>query len=335
LKKITLLALGVFTILVMSACGETNDAGNTESDGDVYTLKIASSLSEGDPIYDGMVDLSESVEEKTDGGLIIEVYGNDALGELNDIIEQAKEGANVAALVDSGRLADYIPEMGVLTAPYIVEDYDAALKVTDSDLFEGWNSQLREQEGLDILAFNWYQGDRHFITKNPVENPEDLKGLKIRTIDSAVASKTMNSLGVSPTGEAFSEVYSAIQQGVIDGAEAQFPALWDQKLYEVAPNIAKTGHFQLLTGIIAGETFIDNIPEEYNDILHEEAFNLGEEASRNTIDSLDTYENDMKENGVEITEVDTELFKEKTDEIYTEIDGYEELKNEIEDILGE
>lgn len=334
LKKFGGLILFVALIVVLSACGSNNDNEEKANSSEQFTLKLATSLGEGDPIYDGMIELSESVEKKTDGGLVIEVYGNDALGELNDIIEQAKEGANVAALVDSGRLADYISEMGILTAPYVVDDYDEAKAITDSELFEEWNNQLKEQEGLDILAFDWYQGDRHFITKKPVEKPEDLKGMKIRTIDSSVASKTMSALDASPTGEAFSEVYAAIQQGVIDGAEAQLPALWDQKLFEVAPNIAKTGHFQLLTGIIAGETFIETLPEDYNKILHEQAFEIGEKASRNTIDSLESYESDMEAEGATIYEVDIEEFKTKTDEIYKEIDGYEDLKKEIDSILG-
>lgn len=324
-------SISIIVILVLSILGACSN--NESSDSNV--LKVATSLGEGDPIYDGLIEFSGEVEKQTDGRISVEIYGNDSLGELNDIIEQAKEGANVAALVDTGRLSDYIPEIGILTGPYIVEDYEEANLVTKSALFEEWREELVEKEELNILAFNWYQGDRHFVTKSPINVPSDLKGMKIRTIDSSIASKTMESLGASPTGEPFSEVYSAIQQGVIDGLEVQYPALWDQKLYEVNAYVAKTGHFQLLTGLIAGEKWLNNISEEDKNIIFDAAFEYGEKASNEAINSLDKYEEDLKSEGLEIIEVNKEDFKETTSKVYDEIEGYLELKKDIESIIND
>src|SRR5699024_1711538 len=140
----------------------------------------------------------------------------------------------------------------VLSAPYIVDNFDEANKVVQSDLFSGWSEQLAAEQNLQVLSFNWYQGERHLLTNKEITAPEDLKGLNIRTIDAPVALSTMEALGMSPSGMAWTEVYPGLQQGVIDAADAQNPATYGANLHEVVDYITKTGHFQLITGIVAG-----------------------------------------------------------------------------------
>src|SRR5690625_3100330 len=187
-------------MIFVSACNGEANSEDSSSGGGEYTLKLGSALAEDDPIYQGLVDFSESVKEKTDGDVNIEIFGNGSLGNDNDIIEQAKSGTNVAVLVDAGRLADMVPEIGVLSAPYIVDNFDEANKVVQSDLFSGWSEQLAAEQNLQVLSFNWYQGERHLLTNKEITAPEDLKGLNIRTIDAPVALSTMEALGLSPSG---------------------------------------------------------------------------------------------------------------------------------------
>lgn len=323
----------LFSVLFVSACsGEASSESEGSGEGQ-YTLKVGSALAEDDPIYKGLVNFSESVNEKTDGNVNVEIFGNGSLGNDNDLLEQAKTGTNVAVLVDSGRLADMVPEIGVLSAPYIVDNFDEANKVVQSDLFKGWSDQLAAEQNLQILSFNWYQGERHLLTNKEITKPEDLKGLKIRTIDAPVALSTMESLGMSPSGMAWTEVYPGLQQGVIDAADAQHPATYGANLHEVVDYITKTRHFQLITGIVAGADWMENIPEEYQDIIYEEARKFGEEASKETETALEEYEQMMIDEGVTVNEVDVESFKEVTDSVYSEFEGYEDLRKEINQIL--
>lgn len=323
----------LFSALFVSACsGEASSESEVSGDGQ-YTLKVGSALAEDDPIYKGLIDFSESVKEKTDGEVNIEIFGNGSLGNDNDIIEQAKSGTNVAVLVDSGRLADMVPEIGILSAPYIVDNFDEANKVVQSDLFNDWSDQLATEQNLQILSFNWYQGERHLLTNQEIKTPEDLNGLKIRTIDAPVALSTMESLGMSPTGMAWTEVYPGLQQGVIDAADAQHPATYGANLHEVVDYITKTRHFQLITGIVAGADWMENVPEEHQQVIYEEAQKFGEEASKKTEESLEEYEQKMVDEGVTVNEVDVEPFKEATDSVYSEFEGYEELRQEINQIL--
>ena len=279
------------------------------------------------------MDFSESVKEKTGGDVNIEIFGNGSLGNDNDLIEQAKSGTNVAVLVDAGRLADMVPEIGVLSAPYIVDNFDEANKVVQSDLFSGWSEQLAAEQNLQVLSFNWYQGERHLLTNKEITAPKDLKGLNIRTIDAPVALSTMEALGMSPSGMAWTEVYPGLQQGVIDAADAQNPATYGANLHEVVDYITKTRHFQLITGIVAGADWMENIPEDYQDIIYKEAQKFGEAASKETETALDEYEQMMIDEGVTVNEVDIEEFKAATDSVYGEFEGYEELREEINQIL--
>ncbi|MFG6147501.1 C4-dicarboxylate TRAP transporter substrate-binding protein [Halobacillus sp. B23F22_1] len=331
-KLISVLMIG--GLLIVSACSDGSSAdgedGNEEA---TYKLKVGTALTESDPIYQGIEEFEKNVEEQTNGDVDIEIMGSGSLGEDSDILEQAKAGANVAVLVDSGRLAELVPEMGILSAPYIVDNYDEANTVVQSDLFKDLEEKLVEQESLDILSFNWYQGDRHILSNKKVEKPEDLKGLKLRTPEAPVWLESIKAMGGSPTGMAWSEVYPGISQGVIDGAEAQLPAVYGANLYEVVDHISKTSHFQLITGIVAGADWMATLPEDYQDIIYEEAAKAGEEASYNTEESLEEFEQDIKDEGVEIHEVDKDLFKEQTESVYQKFEGYEDLREEINKIL--
>ena len=331
-KKGFLLSLVFIVCTILAACSD-DDKMEASSD-KVYTLKINTALAATDPIYQGLETFKERVAEKTDDKVVIEIYGNGALGDDSDVLEQAKVGANVAVLVDAGRLAEMVPDIGILSAPYIVENYEEANKVAQSDLFKEWSDKLATEHNLQILSFNWYQGDRHFLTNKKIEKPEDLKGLKIRTPGAAVWTETISAMGASPAGMAFSEVYPGIQQGVIDGAEAQHPASFGANLHEVVKYISKTGHFQLITGVVAGADWMAGLPEEYQTIVYEEAQKAGEEASQNTIEQRAVFESKMEAAGVEIVEVDTEPFKQITEVVYEKMDGYAALREEVNKILG-
>lgn len=332
-SKMLVAILSVLLLIFVSACGD-EASGDSGSEGESYTLKLGTALTDGDPIYEGLKDFSEAVKERTDGKVTIEIFGSGSLGEDNDIIEQAKTGANVAVVVDSGRLADMVPEIGILTAPYIVDNFDEANKVAQSDLFKGWSDKLATDHNLQILSFNWYQGERHMLTNKPIETPEDLEGLKIRTMGSPVALATMESFGMSPAGIAWTEVYPGLQQGVIDAAEAQHPATYGANLHEVVDYLTKTRHFQLITGIVAGADWMSNLPSDYQKIIYEEAQKQGEIASENTVKSLEEYEQKLIDEGVTVNEVDVAPFKEKTKAVYEEFDGYTELREKINKILG-
>ena len=249
--------------------------------------------------------------------------------------EQVKAGANIAVITDAARLAENVPAIGILGAPYIVDNFEQGRKLVTSSLFKGWTDELATKHGYRVLSFNWYQGARHFLTNVPVKVPADLKGLRIRTPGATVWQATIKAIGASPTALAWAEVYPGIQQKVIDGAEAQFPAVVGARLYEVTKYIAKTGHFQLITPLVCSETWFQRIPKDYQNILLEESLKAGDSASKLTMDGLADNEALMKSKGVIISEVDIAPFKAACETVYDQIQGYRAIKDQVAKLLAQ
>ena len=203
-----------------------------------------------------------------------------------------------------------------------------------SDLFETWVKKLHDDAGLQVLSFNWWQGERHLLTNVPVKTPADLKGIRMRTPGAPVWMETISAMGATPTPMGWTEVYPALQQHVIDAAEAQDPATYGARLYEVIKYITKTGHINLITGIVTSGAWFDGLPADVQKVLRDEALAAGDEASKMTQDSLANYEKMMADKGVEIDEIDVTPFVQATAGVYDKL-GYGDLRKQLEPILAQ
>ncbi len=154
----------------------------------------------------------------------------------------------------------------------------------------------------------------------------------MRTPGAPVWMETIRAMGATPTPMGWTEVYSALQQHVIDGAEAQDPATYGARLYEVIDHITKTGHINLITGIVTSAAWFNGLPEEYQKVLREESLAGGDVASHGTQASLDNYEKMMADKGVTIDEIDVTPFVEATAGVYDKL-GYTELREQLKPIL--
>lgn len=299
-----------------------------------YTLNVNTALTEQDPLYKGLETFKQKVEERTNGAVEIRIFPASQLGKDEDVLEQARTGAPNAVVVDGGRLAVYVEEFGVLGAPYLASGFEGVRKVVTSDLFETWVEKLKEEAGLQVLSFNWWQGERHLLTNKPIAGPADLQGVRMRTPGAPVWMETIRAMGATPTPMGWAEVYPALQQQVIDAVEAQHPASYGARLYEVIDHITKTGHINLITGIVTSAQWFETLPEEYQTILREEALAAGDAASRMTQESLAEYERQFKEQGVTIQEIDVAPFVEATAPVYETL-GYADLRKQLEVILAQ
>src|SRR5690554_5195259 len=175
-----------------------------------HTLSVNTALATSDPLYKGLESFRDGVAAASDGKIEIKLFPNSQLGPDEDVLEQARAGAPVAVVVDGGRLAVFVDEFGVLGAPYLAQGYDGIRKVVTSDIFEEWVEKLRETSGHQILSFNWWQGERHVVSKKAITTPEDLAGQRLRTPGAPVWLETVSAMGAVPTPMPFAEVYSAI-----------------------------------------------------------------------------------------------------------------------------
>jgi tripartite ATP-independent transporter DctP family solute receptor len=298
-----------------------------------FTLNINTALSTDDPIYKGLETLKTNVETRSAGKLAIRLFPGSQLGKDEDVLEQARAGAPVAVVVDGGRLAVFVKEFGILGGPYLADGYDGIRKVVTSPLFEEWVQKLRAASGHQVLSFNWWQGERHLLTNKPVAVPADLAGVRMRTPGAPVWMETIRAMGATPTPMGWSEVYTALQQQVIDAAEAQDPATYGARLYEVTKYLTKTGHINLITGIVTSAAWFDSMPADLQTLLREESLKAGDIASHATADSLANYEKLMAEKGMVVQSIDVSPFREATKSVYDKL-GYGELHAQVEAMLN-
>jgi tripartite ATP-independent transporter DctP family solute receptor len=297
------------------------------------TLSINTALTTSDPLYKGLESFRDAVAERSGGTIEVKLFPNSQLGPDEDVLEQARAGAPVAVVVDGGRLAVFQKEFGVLGAPYLASGYDGIRKVVTSPLFEEWVAKLHDASGHQVLSFNWWQGERELWTNKPVATPADLNGVRMRTPGAPVWMETIKAMGATPTPMPFAEVYSALQQNVIDAVEAQLPAGKGAKLPEVTKNLTKTGHINLITGLVTSAAWFDSLTPEQQTILREEALKAGDVASYGTRDSLAAIEADLKAQGMTVAEIDVTPFKEATAGVYDTL-GYGDLRDTLQKIAA-
>ncbi|CAN1493454.1 DctP TRAP-type C4-dicarboxylate transport system, periplasmic component [Rhabdaerophilaceae bacterium] len=295
-------------------------------------LNVNTALSTEDPIYKGLERMRDRVAERSKNALTIRIFPGSQLGKDEDVLEQARAGANVAVVVDGGRLAVFVKEFGILSAPYLANGFDGIRKVVTSPLFSEWEKKLKATSGHQVLSFNWWQGDRHLLTNKPIKAPADLAGVRMRTPGAPVWMETIRAMGATPTAMGWGEVYPALQQKVIDAAEAQHPATHGSRLYEVTKHLTKTSHFNLITGIVTSAAWFDKLSPELQTILREESLAAGDWASRATEASLAQFEEDFKKRGMTVAEVDKAVFIEATKGVYDKL-GYGELRKQVETLL--
>ena len=284
-----------------------------------YALNLSTSQVLQDPLVVAMQGAKERIEERTEGKVTVTIYPSSQLGEDNDVLEQIRGGAPIAVLVDAGRLAPFKQELGILSAPYLVDDYSQYPAVTSSPVYEGWVEELAESSGIRLLNYNWFQGTRQMFSKKLIETPADLEGVRVRTIDAPSWIATVDAMGATPAPMAWAEVYSALQLGAIDGAEAQLTGAFGIKLHEVSTNVAFTNHIQLFTGLATSEAWWQSLPEDLRAIVSEELSAAGDEATQNTVAKLAEVQAEMEAAGVAFNEVDLAPFKEATAGVYDEV----------------
>jgi TRAP-type C4-dicarboxylate transport system substrate-binding protein len=298
-----------------------------------YTLKMSTQLNETHPMVEGFKSWAKKVEEKTNGGITIQIYPSAQLGSDEDVIEQALQGVNVAVLTDGGRMANYVKDIGIIGMPYIASDYSELRKIIETAIFASWEEELVKDNDIRILSFNWYDGPRHFLTNVPVTKPEELKGLRIRTPGAPVWARSVAAMGATPIAMGWNDSYNAVQSKSIDGVEAQHTASFGARLYEVIKYIDKTGHFQLANGIIVGEKWFSQLPADYQKILVDECKAAAYENAEVVSRMADDYEKQMVEKGMVVVEADRVAFKAAAEGAYTEL-GFSTLRDQIYAELG-
>ena len=288
-----------------------------------YTLKFNHVLGPKEPYHDGFLKWAKAVEERTKGGLKIDVFHSAQLGREEDIIEQIRQGANIGQNTDSARMGNYVPGIAVMNGPYFAETLEDVAKLRKSPTVIKWQEELASKFGLKVLSFSWVQGYRHFFTNKPVKTPDDLKGLRIRTPPAPIWQESIRALGATPVAMAFGEMYPGLQQKAIDGVELVYNNIPGGRFYEVLKYANETKHIMLINFEVVSAKWFDSLPKEYQDILVEECDKAGEATSREIFRLEAEVEQQLKGRGMTIVkDVDLAAFRKAGDKAFEVLEDH-------------
>jgi tripartite ATP-independent transporter DctP family solute receptor len=250
--------LGLILALVMALTMTTGALAVDQAQSSLYlegselTLIYADNHADGYPTVEASKVMAQEIYDKTNGRIGVAIYGNAVLGSENDAIEQLTYGGVQLVRASCASFAAYGNKLNVLCLPYLYESYDHYWKVLGSEIGD---EMLQTCKDANIIGLCWYDGGaRCFFTKEEITDLAGFKGKTIRMLGSLV--DMMTAMGGSPSTMAMSEIYAAVQTGVVDGAENNWPSYYEQSLYEVAPYYMLDQHARLPEWVaINGDTW--------------------------------------------------------------------------------
>ncbi|MGI8385159.1 TRAP transporter substrate-binding protein [Robertmurraya sp. P23] len=323
--KRVLSLLFVLCLMILSACSQqsTNNENNEEpKESNVKTseklMKLAVVTSEDRSLTKGLVKFGELVESKTNGSIKVEVYPNGQLGGDREVFESLQFGSIQGTTMSTGPIAQFVPKFNVFDLPFLFPNSDVAYGVLDGKI---GTDLLAELESQNVIGLNyWENGFRHLTNGvKEVKTPDDVKGLKIRTLENDLHMDIWSELGANPTPMAFTELFAGLQQGVVDGQENPVGNVTANKFYEVQKYLSKTGHVYNASPFLISKDFWNTLSDEEKKAVQEAADEARDyQRELNQKEDEDGYKF-LTENGMTVTDItdeEKEAFLEKVKPVY-------------------
>lgn len=336
MKKI-LGVLLLIAMLVLSACGEskaTDEESNSNESDDSKVIRAGIGLNEDHPQFDGLKKFKEIVEEKSDGNITVELFPGGQIGDDREMIQALQNESLEVTVPSTAPLANFVPEFNIFNFPFLIPDKETADRVRESEVAANLLSKL-EEYNLKGLGY-WEEGFYNISnSKRPIETVGDLEGLKIRTMENDVIVDAFNKLGANPTPMAFGEVYTALQQGVVDAQTNPLSQIYASKFYEVQDYVSATNDFYGVWVFLMSKPFYDSLNSEQQGIV-EEAAKEAEKYYTELARSLEEeYKEKLIDEGVKFNEISAEEKKKMKEKIQPVLDEYsKEMDDEIVEQIG-
>lgn len=301
MKKIKFIGVLLLLMLIVSACGE-----KAEGTDDVIELKLGTKMPQDTAEGKGFDIFADLVKKKSGGKLIVKVYPAEQLGKGTTQVDNMLLGTQDMYAEGATYFSDFDPRIEVSSVPFLFRDFEHYQKFNTGEIGQEINEKLIS-EGVRILNTdrNFIRGPyRVLLTKEPVKTVEDLKGLKLRSFESAFYSAAYSSVGAKPVVVAWTETYLGLKQNLVDGVTSPISLVWPMKFTEVAQNMTVIDEYPQDVVITMNEDRFSKLSEQNQKILIEAANEAGEEATKITLSEVEKHLELMKEeHGIEIFEI--------------------------------
>lgn len=332
-------AVFLVSMLVVSACGSKESANNSTNqpstnaseskaqaetpknnspENKAITLRLAHVTAEGSHFDFAAKKFKEIVEADTSANITVEIFPNGQLGQEREVLESLQSGVLEMTITGHDPLALFAPMVGALGMPYVFEDADHAFRVVEGP----FGDKVREtllSKNLRLIEF----GENGFRvmtnSKHPIEKPEDVKGLQIRSPQAPVNLAITKSLGGIPIAMPFGETYSALQQKLIDGQENALPQIYDSKYYEVQKYLSMTNHLYGFVTMLISEPVFSKLSESQQQLVlsaGKEAM-IAQRAYSHDL-TMNVLVDKLQEAGMIVNYPDLAPFKEATKDVHKE-----------------
>jgi tripartite ATP-independent transporter DctP family solute receptor len=286
------------------------------ADSGARVLQVAHGLPVSHPVHRGLEEMARLVAEKSGGRMKFQLFHSEQLGTEVECLEKAQAGTLAITKVSAGVVGNFVPVYQTFSLPYLFRDEGHFWRVLDGDIGNDMLERLATKgdgtsSGLHGLA--WYDsGSRSFYTKRPVRGPADLRGLKIRTMSDPVAMDMVQAMGGSPTPIAWGELYTALRQGTVDGAENNPPSLLSSRHFEICKHYILDHHSRIPDVLVMSSAVWNELNDEEKRWITEAARESGVYQRKVWAEDSDKAIEEIKAAGVNVVEADLAAFAEQT-----------------------
>ncbi len=284
------------------------------------TLKLGHAVAPIHPFHLGAVKFSELVAQRTGNKVKIDIFPSTQLGNERDMVEGLQLGTIDMVVTSTGPVGGFVPKMFVVDLPFLFQSREHAYKVLDGPIGIELLAAL-STKGIKGLAF-WENGFRQITNSvRPIEKPQDLNGIKIRTMENKIHLAAFKAFGASPTPMAWGEVYTALQQKTIDAQENPIAIIHDHKIYEVQKYLALTGHFYSPTLLLISEKVFNGLPTNVQKVMVDTGLECATYERNLLRDSEAKQLAELKAKGMQVTTPQKKPFQDAAASVYSEFEA--------------
>lgn len=334
-RRKLLSAAGIFALMGMTGCSFPRNNSSSVEKRPELILRYAENQPEGYPTTQAALDFAQRVNKKTDGRVKIAVYSGAELGAEQSVIEQMQFGGIDFARVSISQLAEYVPSLNVLQLPFLYRDADQMWRVLDGAIGDEFLALL---DTVDLTGLSWFDaGVRSFYTRKKVTSLAELQGLTLRVQESDMMSEMVMDLGANPVQVVYSQVYAALHNNEIDGAENNWPSYEAMSHYEVAPYFLRDEHTRVPEIQLAGVAAMERLAEldsSFPGIIRSCARESALTERTLWAEREEDAERNMLEKGITVTELPAEekqKFRDAVQPIYQEFEMQQKLIKRIQE----